>query len=315
MSGSTFSSSVARPALVTDYKELFKYLQAFADGHLNLLILTGPPGVQKTESVRAILNGRTCWLEGHITAMAFYQELWRNLDEAIVIDDVDNLSKDHAKVQLLRCLCQTTPVKTIAWVSNANVLRRERIPLTFETTSRVLIIANEWKTLGVHVAALEDRAHLIRFEPTPLAIHYQTVSWFWDQEVFDFIGQHLHLITHHSMRFYHLAWEEKRAELDWKGHLLSKWVSGKQLLVAALKADQAFNREEDRARAFIEKGAGSRATYFNISRRLPPKIEIPKIDLRNTPPDEPLPDSYHEAEGKPRLLGLPGADPGAEFPL
>ena len=43
------------------------------------------------------------------------------------------------------------------------------------------------------LASVEDRGHLLSFAPTPPEVHRRTAEWFWDQEVFDFIGAHLHL--------------------------------------------------------------------------------------------------------------------------
>src|SRR5262245_2142130 len=88
-------------------------------------------------------------------------------------------------------------------------------------------------------------------------------AWFWDQEIFDWIGAQLHLIERPSMRPNRAAWELKEAAMDWRGQLLGRWLSGPRLLVARLKADTSFASEEDRARAFVERGGGSRATYFN----------------------------------------------------
>ena len=40
----------------------------------------------------------------------------------------------------------------------------------------MLIIANAWKTPNAHVAALEDRGHLLYFDPTPPELHART-AW------------------------------------------------------------------------------------------------------------------------------------------
>ena len=47
--------------------------------------------------------------------------------------------------------------------------------------SRVAIIANAWKTLNDNVAAVQDRGHVLIFEPTALEVHQQVARWFWDQ--------------------------------------------------------------------------------------------------------------------------------------
>ena len=90
---------------------------------------------------------------------------------------------------------------------------------------------------------------LLLFEPPPLEVHLQTVTWFWDQEIFDFIGERLHLIESPSMRSYRIAWELKQAAQNWRQFLLNRWLpNATTRLVAELKADSSFAQEEDPAR-------------------------------------------------------------------
>lgn len=145
---------------VTTYDGLDRYIRAFASGAFNLLVLVGAPGLQKSRVVRDAMPD-ACWIEGHATAMGIYKRLWEFRDQPVVIDDVDSLYADRAAVRLLKGLCQTDRRKTVAWESDAPALRREGIPRRFTTSSRVLIVANAWKTLNVHVTALEDRGHLL----------------------------------------------------------------------------------------------------------------------------------------------------------
>jgi hypothetical protein len=58
------------------------------------------------------------------------------------------------------------------------------VPQRFTTTSRVALIGNDWKTVNADVAALEDRGHVLVFEPTALEVHHQAAGWFWDQQIF-----------------------------------------------------------------------------------------------------------------------------------
>jgi hypothetical protein len=246
---------------LTTYADLDRYVRGFADGAFNLLVLVGAPGLQKSRAVRDALPD-ACWIEGHATALGIYMRLWECRDEPVIIDDVDSLYADRAAVRLLKGLCQTDSRKTVAWESDAAALRREAIPRRFTTASRVLIIANAWRTLNANVSALEDRGHLLLFDPAALEVHSRVAAWFWDQEVFDWIGEHLHLIARPSMRIYRAAWELKEAAMDWRKSLLERWLSGPRLLVARLRADPSYATEEDRARAFVEQGGGCRATYF-----------------------------------------------------
>ncbi len=119
------------------YQKLEQFVQAFANGHLNLLFLLGPPGVQKSRLVQAAVGSQAAWIDGSVTPFGLYRELYRNRDELVVLDDVDGLYRDRAALRLLKCVCQTEPVKRVAWYSDAATLRREGIPCSFQTRSRL----------------------------------------------------------------------------------------------------------------------------------------------------------------------------------
>jgi hypothetical protein len=158
----------------------------------------------------------------------------------------------------------------------------------------VALIGNQWKTLNADVAALEDRGHLLVFEPTPWEVHQQAARWFWDTEIFDFVADHLHLIDRHSLRIYGQAWELKQAGLEWRRAVLGRYLSGAALEVARLKANPAFASEAERVKAFIQSGAGCRATYFNLVKKLQPVEARPKLTLPHTAsPADPADDFYN----------------------
>src|SRR3954462_504945 len=129
---------------LTTYQRLEQYLHAFAQGHFHLLILVGAGGLAKSRSVRAVLNGEACWIEGNATPFGMYAKLYRHRDQFVVIDDVDALYADRSGVRLLKCLCQTEEEKAVAWHSDARSLERQGIPREFTTKSRVVIISNDW---------------------------------------------------------------------------------------------------------------------------------------------------------------------------
>jgi hypothetical protein len=132
----------------------------------------------------------------------------------------------------------------------------------------VAILANEWRTLNGNVAAVQDRGHVLLFEPTAEEVHRQAGGWFDDPELYRWFGAHLHLIAEPSLRHYVRALELKRAGLDWTQGLPLAGRSEKTRLVMRLKADPGYRSEEARARAFVALGGGCRATYFNHARRL-----------------------------------------------
>lgn len=276
------SKSPDNAIIVSTYQELDKFVRGFSDGHLNLLVLIGAPGLQKSQNVRQALGKSACWIEGNATPFRIYCKLWAYRDRLVILDDVDSLYANHNGVRLLKCLCQTEPQKRVAWDSDAATLDREGIPRQFTTASRLAIIANQWKTLNDNVAAVEDRGHIVLFRPTALEVHLRTAEWFWDQEIFDFIGEQLSLIVNPSMRTYIQAWELKQSRMDWKGMLLNRWLSGPPALVAQLKADNSYPSEEHRVQAFIAKGGGCRASYFNHAKTLQGAINPPRVTLTNS---------------------------------
>jgi hypothetical protein len=276
------------------YAELEAYVRAFAAGHLHLLMLFGPPGVGKSRCVRQSLNRGVGWISGQATPLGIYLEAFEHRRQPLVLDDVDGLYADRSGIRLLKVLCQTEATKTLSWHTATPILQRRGVPSQFTTTSRVALIGNDWKTLNADVAALEDRGHVLVFEPTALEVHHQAAGWFWDQEIFDFIADRLHLIEQHSLRMYLQSWELKQAGLDWRQAVLSRFLDGPALAVARLKADPTFPSETARVQAFVRSGAGCRANYFRHARRMQPSAPAPCLALTHTaPPQSPAPSSSH----------------------
>jgi hypothetical protein len=252
---------------VPTYAELEHYARAFAVGHLNLLMLCGTPGLGKSQCFRRALGGKVCWIDGNASAFGIYLLAQEHRDRPIVLDDVDGLYRDRQGIRLLKALCQTDMVKHVSW-QTAATSEGLGIPQQFTTTSKVAIIANQWKSLNEDVAALEDRGHCLEFVPSATEIHRHAAGWFWDQQVFDFVAAHLHLIQQHSLRTYVLAWELRQAGLDWRQAVLSRCLSGTALEVAKFHSNPSYATEEDRARAFVAAGLGCRSTYFNYAKKL-----------------------------------------------
>jgi hypothetical protein len=285
---------------LSTYAELDAYVRAFAVGHLQLLLLFGPPGVGKSRHVRQALPPKVGWISGQATPLGIYLEAYAYRHQPLVLDDIDGLYTDRGGIRLLKALCQSEPTKMLSWHTATPILQRRGVPTRFTTTSRVALIGNDWKTLNADVAALEDRGHVLVFEPTALQVHRQAASWFWDQEIFDFVASHLYRMAQHSLRIYHHAWELKQAGLDWRQAVLGRFLTGPALVVARLKADPAFTSEAARVRSFVQSGAGCRATYFRYARLLSPAASVPAIALTATAPST-APDGHADYFDQLRL--------------
>jgi hypothetical protein len=254
--------------VLTKYSELEDYVAAFAAGHINLVILVGPPGLAKSRTVRGVLGTEARWIEGNATALGIYMQLYEFRDRFVVIDDVDSLYGDRNGVRLLKCLCQTEEVKSVAWHSTTQSLEKNGVPREFTTTSRAIIISNDWRTLNRNVAALQDRGHVLVFRPTAAEVHARAVGWFRDPEILAWFESNLSRVAEPSLRLYLRAAELKRADMAWKRIVQLTPDNPRQQLMLELRRDAALEGEKARVREFIARGGGCRATYFNYLRRL-----------------------------------------------
>jgi hypothetical protein len=253
---------------INTYEELEKFAKAFAHNHLQLLIVLGSPGLQKSTVIRNVMEGSARWIEGNISAFRLYTELYKFVNQPFVIDDVDQLYTDKQAIKLLKSLCNTEESKHIFWMTASKQLEENKIPNEFNTHSRICIIANEWKTLSKNVGALEDRGITVDFNPSKDEIHKRVRSWFKDDEIYEFVGKHLTMIPSLSMRDYVNASYAKNANIDWKTTLLANWCSDKKLYLVQTLQNMQFSSEKDRIEFFIAAGYGSRATYFRLKNLL-----------------------------------------------
>ena len=55
--------------IVTDYTTLERFVEAFTAGLLNLLLLIGRPGLEKSWMLRQHVSGDSCWIEGNCCSL------------------------------------------------------------------------------------------------------------------------------------------------------------------------------------------------------------------------------------------------------
>lgn len=253
---------------VPDYAQLRHWADGFRDDKFNLLFVVGRPGLGKTRIVRGALAGRDhLLLEGHVTPLMMYAQLYRHRDRPVVIDDEDSVHSDPQKVRLMKCLCDSEPAKRLAWQSTSKLLEEMGLPTSFETASKVAVVTNHLSAVNPHTAALFDRGSVLSFEPSAREVHGQVATWFGDLEILAFFERWRRVIPTPSMRLYVKAKEMKGAGIDWRGVLMGQWRAGKLWLVEAVQRDPVPSTEEERAAAFEARGGGARATYFRHLRR------------------------------------------------
>jgi len=267
---------------LSTFSQLDLYLAKFAAGELGLVLLLGRHGTGKSECVKRALRtlttlagspddaeGNVLYVEGHVKPFGLYLSLWEYRDHPVVLDDLDRLYADADCVRLLKPLCNSEPLKRIAWLTNLT-LNSADIPVSFSTTSHVILIANEWRTLNPNVRALEDRAIILHFGPSNAEVHRRVATWFRDDEVYQFIAGIMPFIQSLSMRHYWKGSQLRRAGLaDWRHSLLQMVLTDPQIAwVAALQHEPGLLSERARVARFLQATGYSRATYFRAKARL-----------------------------------------------
>lgn len=281
---------------IRTYSELEVRARAFAQGKLPLMVLYGPPGTSKSTTIREVLphGANARWVNGTASAFGLFRELRRYADLPFVLDDLDDVFRDKALVRLLKQVCQTDDKRRVTWLTKANTQllsasegteeaddeSTDSDPHSFETSSPVVLIVNDWQKLNRHVGAVGDRGWEIEFLPSGNEIHSYVDSWRnsaldkdgeWivEPQVFEFIGEHLDLVAEPSIRHYVIASTALRLGIDWRRDLMTNWsdVDPKRL-VRRLAEEAVYQREEDRIDRFRDLTGLSRTRYFEIKESL-----------------------------------------------
>jgi hypothetical protein len=155
----------------------------------------------------------------------------------------------------------------VAWRTDARSLERHGIPMDVTTNAPMSCIYNDWKTLDKNVAVLQDRGHVLLFQPGAAEVHAQAGKRFDDREIYEWFGANLHRVGEPSLGHYVRARELKAAGMDWTDVLAVEAENKRARLAAELMDSTEYGSTAERVKAFVERGGGCRATFFNYRRR------------------------------------------------
>ena len=109
---------------------------------------------------------------------------------------------------------------------------------------------------------------MLMFEPGAAEVHRKAGTWFDDPEIYQWFADNLHRVREPSMRHYVRARELKAAGMDWTEVLAVEAGNKRERLAAELLASAEHGSTAERVKAFVERGGGCRATFFNYRRYL-----------------------------------------------
>jgi hypothetical protein len=106
------------------------------------------------------------------------------------------------------------------------------------------------------------------FEPTAQEVHARAGAWFDDTEIYEWFGANLHRVTEPSFRNYVRARELKLAGMDFTEVLAAQHDNPRARLAVEILSSGNYPSTREKVAAFVQKGGGCRATFFNYRRRL-----------------------------------------------
>lgn len=284
--------------VVRTYEALRELLVAFAAGHIPLLVIIARPGLGKSRLVQQAVKGKKALIiKLRKSGLDFYTDLYGAKDVPVVLDDADNLLGQPLCREYVKALTETDKYKRLAYGTKTKILEEEGVPKSFYTTSSVCLIANRWNSRDAIFHALESRAEFIYFDPDWSEVYREVGAWFWDQQIYDHVGDRLGDLKEPDMRLFVKAYNRKKAGLstmDWRKLIDDYMDDALGLEVRRLMDDTTFKSNTDRAQTFTDKTGANRATFYRRLaqiRRYRPQVLHDRIILEHSaPPVEARPD-------------------------
>jgi hypothetical protein len=253
------------------YNELVPYIEAFGRDRFDFLAIIGHPGLAKSTLLRSHLPPESLWVKGNASPFKVYCRAFKALNLPVIFEDAGNFLRTPAGISLLQELTEHEGEKNPCWDTDSQRLKKLKIPNRYKTESKVCLVTNSWGTLATTLNALEDRAIVVAHEPAADEVHQQILreGWFKDKDILNFVEANLWMNLAPSMRHYTKALQLKNAGLDWRDYLRNLWLTDEMLVhVSTLLGDNSLPTTRAKANAFVDRGWGSRSTFFSKAKLL-----------------------------------------------
>lgn len=278
--------------IVTKYAEFQELVRKFVEGAFDLLVIVGPPGLSKSKSLELAIGKKPALvIKGRKSALDFYCDLYWSVGRPTILDDADNLLANSLCEEYVKALTESEAWVELQWGTATKLLDERDVPKSFHTNSTVCIITNWWDEKDPFFAALASRAEFIYFDPNWTEVYRQAASWFWDQEILDYVHERLDVLRQPDCRLLIKAYKRKKAgmiRLPWQAVIDEHVDDEAGLVVRKLLRDSSFTSNSDRAREFVERTGKDRATFYrrlkDIRRWQPEGRVARRKARRNCPP-------------------------------
>jgi hypothetical protein len=120
-------------------------------GTSRAVIVSGAGGVGKTYTIEKILeyyretkNIQSEIVHGVLTPVNLYMLLYRNRTQncVVLLDDADTIFWDENALSILKAALDSSPVRTISYMSESKALKSNDVPTTFQYEGAMIFITN-----------------------------------------------------------------------------------------------------------------------------------------------------------------------------
>jgi hypothetical protein len=244
--------------IIKTYDRMMNHLLAWHEGHISFLAVIGKHGTGKSRGYEDLFpNGGYTLFKGKTTAFQIYMTVYDNPDRPIVFDDVSDLLKDSACVELMKTLCDTRKSRKVQW--NTMTDKLEGRAKEFTISAPVLVVCNHNLLDNADVQAVLDRADAVEFAPPKKEIIAKLKTYATDLEIVELLET---MPVLPSLRTYEKALDwKKSSRLDMREELLAE--CGVQPEVQTLLEIYRTVPEKERCQAYMNRTGRSQRDFYN----------------------------------------------------
>ena len=145
-----------------------------ARGLFPSLIVSGPPGLGKSHTIKKVVEklgleeeGKVSHIAGTIRGPGLYMQLYEQREGGlIVLDDSDDIFRDETALNLLKAVLDSKDKRIVSYHKLANFLEKNDLPTSFEFKGSIIFCTNidmememnKQNILSAHFRALIDRS-------------------------------------------------------------------------------------------------------------------------------------------------------------